>query len=84
MHQVNKLSLSVLFALSGLTLTGCGGGSSTTTDTNNQQVVQPPATSSWQAGKFDPSSEFKDQCAVVRTGNDPYNDNKRFPDKAGS
>ena len=84
MQQVNKLSLSILFALSGLTLTGCGGGSTTTTDSNNQQVVQPPATSSWQAGKFDPSSEFRDQCAVVRTGNDPYNDNKPYPDKAGS
>ncbi|WP_300544298.1 S41 family peptidase, partial [uncultured Pseudoalteromonas sp.] len=46
----------------------------------------PPANSStvWTAGTFAPSSEFKDQCAVPRTGNDPFNENQPYPDTAGS
>ena len=88
MYNSNKLALAVLLALSGLTLTACGGNSTkNATDVVNPPVVTVPTnpiTPSWEAGKFNASSEFKDQCAVVRTGNDPYNDNQPYPDKAGS
>ena len=83
MFKNNKLALAVFLAASGMSLSGCGGGgSSSNTDTTNP----PPTTSepTWTAGVFDPSSEFKDQCAVPRTGNDPYNDNQPYPDTAGS
>ncbi|MGB0841231.1 MAG: peptidase, partial [Pseudoalteromonas shioyasakiensis] len=83
MFKNNKLALAVFLAASGMSLSGCGGGgSSSNTDTTNP----PPTTSepTWTAGVFEPSSEFKDQCAVPRTGNDPYNDNQPYPDTAGS
>ena len=83
MFTNNKLALAIFLAVSGTSLYGCGGGgSSSNTDTTNP----PPATSepTWTAGVFESSSEFKDQCAVPRTGTDPYNDNQPYPDTAGS
>lgn len=85
MFKSNALSLAVLIALSGLGLAGCGGGGDSTDNTT--PPITPPPTSSgptWTAGVFSPSSEFKDQCAIPRTGNDPYNDNQPYPDEAGS
>ncbi|MGP9672521.1 PDZ domain-containing protein [Pseudoalteromonas sp. AOP31-A2-14] len=85
MFKSNALSLAVLIALSGLGLTGCGGGGSSTTTTPT--TTTPPSTSNgptWVADIFSPSSEFKDQCAVPRTGNDPYNDNQPYPDETGT
>ncbi|GKW54300.1 peptidase S41 [Pseudoalteromonas sp. NCCP-2140] len=81
MFSNNKLALAIFLAASGASLSGCGGGSSSNTDT-----TYPPTTSepTWTAGVFEPSSEFKDQCAVPRTGNDPYNNNQPYPDTAGS
>lgn len=83
MFKSNPLSLAVLVALSSLTLAGCGGSSSTDTGS----PTTPPPTSNgptWTAGVFAPSSEFKHQCAVPRTGNDPFNDNQPYPDEAGT
>ena len=82
MFKNTKLALAVFLAASGMSLSGCGGGgSSSNTDTTNP----PPTTTepTWTAGTFAASSEFKDQCAVPRTGNDPYNDNQPYPDTAG-
>lgn len=83
MFNCNKLALAVFLAVSGFSLTGCGGGSGSSDSTTNPP---PPTTSepSWTAGVFAPSSEFKNQCAVPRTGNDPYNNNRPYPDTAGS
>lgn len=83
MFKNTNLALAIFLAVSGVSLSGCGGGgSSSNTDTTNP----PPTTSepTWTAGTFAASSEFKDQCAVPRTGNDPYNDNQPYPDTAGS
>ncbi|WP_209327850.1 S41 family peptidase [Pseudoalteromonas sp. PA2MD11] len=82
----NKLAFAIFLAVSSVSLSGCGGGSGSSS-TNNNNTTTPPPTSSdptWTAGVFEPSSEFKDQCAVPRTGNDPYNDNQPYPDTAGS
>ncbi|TGV18811.1 peptidase [Pseudoalteromonas sp. MEBiC 03607] len=83
MFNCNKLAPAVFLAVSGFSLTGCGGGSGSSDSTTNPP---PPTTSepSWTAGVFAPSSEFKNQCAVPRTGNDPYNNNRPYPDTAGS
>jgi len=84
MFKSNKLAQATFFIFSSLYLTACGGGSSLDSDTDT--VTPPPANSStvWTAGTFAPSSEFKDQCAVPRTGNDPFNENQPYPDTAGS
>jgi len=84
MFNNNKLALAIFLAVSGASLSGCGGGGGSS---SNNNTTNPPPTSSeptWTAGVFEPSSEFKDQCAVPRTGNDPYNNNQPYPDTAGS
>ncbi len=84
MFNNNKLALAIFLAVSGASLSGCGGGDGSS---SNNNTTNPPPTSSeptWTAGVFEPSSEFKDQCAVPRTGNDPYNNNQPYPDTAGS
>ncbi|WP_206074691.1 S41 family peptidase [Pseudoalteromonas rubra] len=39
---------------------------------------------SWQAGVFPPATNFINFCATPRTGQDPYNNNQPYPDKAGT
>lgn len=69
-HKSGKTKIAL--ALSVMTLAACGGSS------NNED------TPTWIAGTFDADSKFKDYCATPRTGNDPYNNNAPYPDKAGS
>jgi len=90
MFNKKRISTAILIAFSGLAITACGGGGSLNKDSNNTDstnVVTPPPQSNeveWVAGEFDASSTFKNQCDVPRTGNDPYNNNQPYPDKAGS
>lgn len=87
MFKNNKLAVAIFFAVSGLSLSGCGGGGSSTPTNPDTSTPTPPPTNSgptWTAGTFASSSEFKDQCAIPRTGTDPYNNNQPYPDKAGS
>ncbi len=84
MFNNNQVTMAILLAVSSISLSGCGGGGSSTN--NNDSTTLPPTSSepTWVAGTFQASSEFKDQCAVPRTGNDPYNDNQPYPDTLGS
>lgn len=78
----NKVTMATFLALSGLTLTGCGGGGSNAV--TKPTPITSPAQPIWTADTFASSGQFENQCAVPRTGNDPYNENKPYPDKAGS
>lgn len=93
MFNRNRIYLAIFIGLSGLALTACGGGGSLTKDSAETPsetvvtpppIITPPATNDWQAGVFNPASNYINQCAIPRTGNDPYNENKPYPDKAGS
>jgi len=73
----------IFLALSTLTLTACGGSSSSE-NPNTGGGLTPINTPTWVAGTFEADTKFKDYCATPRTGNDPYNNNAPYPDKAGS
>ena len=66
-------------------LTACGGGGSGNIGsgggTGGGSGVTPPT---WTAGVFPAESNFKNYCALPRTGADPYNNNQPFPDRAGT
>ena len=51
-----------------------GGGST---------VTPAPVVTSWVQGQFPAEALLKNYCANPRSGNDPYNDNQPYPDKAG-
>lgn len=44
----------------------------------------PPPPPSWQAGIFQPSSTFINRCASPRSGTDPTNNNRPYPDLQGT
>jgi len=83
-HKSGKTKIAL--ALSVMTLAACGGSSNnkTSTVTEPGTGLTPVDSPSWVAGTFDADSKFKDYCATPRTGNDPYNNNAPYPDKAGS
>ena len=70
-----------LFTLSFLLMTGCGGGGSSAPAT----ITPPPVNTgpTYTKGVFQAESNFKDRCAVPRTGTNPATGNS-FPDIAGS
>ena len=63
-----------------LAITGCGSGDS--------GFTPDPAPAgngfNYMRGTFQPASNFAAQCKVPRTGNDPSNNNRPYPDRAGS
>lgn len=59
-------------------LAGCGGGSGNSSNVSPQTQTGP----SWRAGTFEPASEFKNKCEVVRTHLDINGD--YYPDEQGS
>ncbi|MBW8190637.1 peptidase [Neiella marina] len=61
-------------------LTGCGGGSSSSTPATSPTTNQPDT--NWQAGVFEPASDYESQCEVVRTHLDINGDS--YPDVQGS
>ena len=83
------LIISIISALSALSLSGCGGGDGITAPNTPpaSSGVTPPTqdnTPKWTAGVFKPSDDFKNSCETPRSGSDPYNNNAPYPDKAGS
>ena len=66
-----------------LVLTACGGGGGSG---NVSGTAPPPAGGNgptWTQGVFQPEGNFKDRCAVPRTGTNPATGNP-YPDIAGS
>lgn len=78
----NILVISILFSL-----VACGGGGSGAVSRPifpTSPLPPPPASNGWQSGVFAAQSTFQNRCAVPRTGTDPTNDNKPYPDLAGT
>ncbi|MEM7728903.1 MAG: S41 family peptidase [Pseudomonadota bacterium] len=83
----SKFRFITTYALASVALAACGGGGD-----GGPQVAAPPVVvappppdpvgNTWQAGRFEPASQFKDQCAVPRTGTD--SNGNRYPDVAGT
>ncbi len=67
-----------------LGVSACGGGGSSTSSPGT--VVPNPGNNSsavWQAGVYQPETQFEAQCAAPRSGIDPYSQ-QPYPDKAGT
>lgn len=77
---------SILLVGSSLLLAACGGGGGNTAPvTGGGSTVTPaPGVTRWVQGQFPAESLLKNYCANPRTGNDPYNNNQPYPDKAGN
>ncbi len=80
-YMYSSVALAVTISL----LTGCGGGSGSS---NNPPVVTtptPPGTSEpeWEAGFFEPQSQYIAKCETPRSGVDPYTGNP-YPDTQGT
>ncbi|CCQ11181.1 hypothetical protein PALB_20550 [Pseudoalteromonas luteoviolacea B = ATCC 29581] len=74
------------FSLS-LLLVGCGGGGGDTSVSPTPTTpVTPPSSNvnTWVAGQFTSSETLRHLCEVPRTGTNPYDDNKPYPDKPGT
>ena len=71
MKHALKTILAASAAVTLLAACGGGGGSSTPPPVSNPVPTPPPTGSSdptWEAGKFDPSSDFINQCENPRAG----------------
>lgn len=79
-----SLQQTALSALLLLLLSACGGGGGSSGD-NPVNTPNPGNNSSpvWQAGVYPVETQFQAQCAVPRSGIDPYSQ-QPFPDKAGT
>lgn len=84
---MQQLSLaSIWLVSSSVMLVACGGGGGNTAPvTGGGGTVTPaPVVTNWVQGQFPAESSLKNYCANPRTGNDPYNNNQPYPDKAGN
>lgn len=73
-------------ALAMLLVSACGGGgadSGSVTPPDSGNGNPPSTTPVWQAGVYAPESQYQAQCAVPRSGIDPYSQ-QAYPDKPGS
>ncbi len=80
-YMYSSVALAVTISL----LTGCGGGSGSS---NNPPVVTTPTTPGtsepeWEAGVFEPQSQYIAKCETPRSGVDPYTGNP-YPDTQGT
>lgn len=77
---------SIWLVGSSLLLVACGGGGGNTAPvTGGGSTVTPqPGVTSWVQGQFPAEALLKNYCANPRAGNDPYNNNQPYPDKAGN
>lgn len=88
-QQFSGRSALSLLALSlvTLSLTACGGsgssGSSSVGGGSGGGGTIPTAPA-WVAGQFPAESTLKDFCQTPRTGTDPFNSNRPYPDRAGT
>lgn len=76
---VVRWSLNLFLLVVCTSLTACGGGSAQPAI----PVDLPTADNEWQGGIFAAQSVYKDQCAIPRTGTDPFS-GQAFPDEPGS
>ena len=82
------LYTSVALAITISLLTGCGGGggsSSTPPVATTPTTPTTPVTSApkWEAGVYEPQSQFIAKCETPRTGIDPFTGNA-YPDTQGT
>lgn len=79
--QSNKHLSLITAAFCTLGLVGCGGsGGNDSNSTGGTGSANP----TWTAGSYFAATNFQNYCAIPRTGTDPYNSNKPYPDKAGT
>lgn len=68
-------------------LSACGGSGSSSTTPDPISVAPPaeetPSEPVWQAGVYEPESEFINQCVAPRSGIDPFSGNP-YPDEQGT
>lgn len=68
-------------------LSACGGSGSSSTTPDPISVAPPaaetPSEPVWQAGVYEPESEFINQCVAPRSGIDPFSGNA-YPDEQGT
>ncbi|ESP91957.1 S41 family peptidase [Pseudoalteromonas luteoviolacea] len=86
MRLNNKLYLALGMAFTTTLLAGCGGssgGANNVTPTPTTPAVPDTTPPTWQAGRFDSSTQFANRCAAPRSGIDPF-ENKAYPDVAGT
>lgn len=80
-----KLLTMSLLSLSVITLTACGGGGSGgSTGGGGGSGNTTPTAPTWVAGQFPAESTLKNFCQTPRTGTDPFNSNRPYPDRAGT
>ena len=84
--SLRELTIAALVISS---VTACGGsGSSNTTPESSVTPPPPPVSETpsepdWQAGVYEPESNFINQCESPRSGIDPFSGNS-YPDEAGT
>lgn len=90
-----KYSVSVLWITAVLFLSACGGGSGgsaaggsgvtpTPPPTVPPPVTPPSGPTVWQQGVFPAEQQLKNYCENPRSGTDPFNNNRPYPDLAGN
>ncbi|GGA75915.1 peptidase S41 [Neiella marina] len=75
--SMRKICLGLLVSA---VLTGCGGGGGSSSSSTPTSPTQPE--SRWQAGVFEPSTDFDGQCEVVRTHLNIFGE--AYPDVQGT
>lgn len=80
-HRFTSVVLTVTISL----LTGCGGGGGSSNSSVGVTTPTPPVTSApeWQAGVYEPQSQFIAKCETPRSGIDPFTGNA-YPDSQGT
>ena len=76
---------SVALAVTISLLTGCGGGGGSSSNPPVATTPTTPVTSEpkWEAGVYEPQSEFIAKCETPRTGIDPFS-GSAYPDTQGT
>ena len=76
---------SVALAVTILLLTGCGGSGGSSDPSPVITTPTTPATSApeWEAGVYEPQSQFIAKCETPRSGIDPFTGNA-YPDTQGT
>lgn len=88
MSMTNKVSMIAIAVFASL-VAGCGGGGGGSTVEREGSTPTTPTTPptgggpTWEAGVFEPQSEFIAKCESPRTGIDPFTGNA-YPDTQGS
>lgn len=88
MSMTNKVSMIAIAVCASL-VAGCGGGGGGSTVEREGSTPTTPTTPptgggpTWEAGVFEPQSEFIAKCESPRTGIDPFTGNA-YPDTQGS